>query len=475
MADVVQALEWALGDAVLTDRETRAAHRRDTWVLSQLADLRGESHPLPLAVVTPRTTDEVAAALEICRSARVRVVTWGGGSGVCGALLVPEDAVVLSTRRLTGLAQLDDVSLTASFRAGTLGIEAERALEARGLTLGHWPQSIGLSTVGGWVATRASGQLSTGYGNVEDLLLELEVVLPDGSRLRTRRTPRAAAGPDLRQLFLGSEGTLGVVTEVGFSLRPRPEARRGQSFHFGDFAAGLDAIRRSLRAGWRPPLARLYDPPESARHFAGACPEGRAALLLLHEGPAALVEAEAAAVAALCREGGGVDAGAALVDHWWETRNQVPGFRGFLEKGIVLDTIEVACTWDLVAELYARTTASLREVPELLLASAHSSHSYRSGTSLYITFVARPGDPARMVSVYHECWKRTMDAALALGAGITHHHGVGRVRRDYLRGELGDAGLALLRTLKRALDPDDLFNPGALIRTGAADPPQPAR
>ena len=231
-----------------------------------------------------------------------------------------------------------------------------------------------------------------------------------------------------------------------------------------------------MRAGWRPPVVRLYDPPESARHFGESCPEGRAALLLLHEGPEAAVEAEATAAARLCEAGGGVAMGPAPVDRWWETRNQVPGFRSFLEKGIVLDTIEVACTWDRVAELYRRATGALRELPELLLASAHSSHSYRSGTNLYITFAARPEDPARMVSIYHECWKRTMHAALAVGAGIAHHHGIGRVRRDYLAAELGDAGLALLRSLKRALDPDDLLNPGALLRgAGPAEGPRRAR
>jgi alkyldihydroxyacetonephosphate synthase len=466
MADVVQALEWALGDAVHADAATRAAHRRDRWVLSELADLEGESHPLPLAVVTPRSTGEVATVLEICRSARTRVVAYGGGSGVCGAVLVPEDAIVLSTRELRGLARLDPTSQTASFRAGTNGMEAERAVAEHGLTLGHWPQSIELSTVGGWVATRASGQFSTAYGNIEDLVLDLEVVLPDASVLRTRRTPRAAAGPDLRHLFLGSEGILGIVTEVGFSLRRQPEARRGQAFHFADFAAGLEPIRSLVQAGWRPPVVRLYDAAESARHFADACPPERAALILLHEGPQALVDAESRAVSELCRAQGGRDLDAALVDHWLETRNRVPGFGGFLEKGIVLDTIEVACTWDRVAELYARTTAALREVPGILLASAHSSHSYRSGTNLYVTFVARPEQRARMPAVYRECWRRTMETALELGAGIAHHHGVGRVRRDYLPGEVGEAGIALLRAVKRALDPENLLNPGALLRLG---------
>ena len=290
----------------------------------------------------------------MCRAERTPVVPYGGGSGVCGGVAVPEGAIVLSTARMAGLVDLDARNLTATFLAGTGGMDAERLVEGEGLTIGHWPQSIDVSTVGGWVATRASGQYSTAYGSIEDLVLDLEAVLPDGSVVRTRRTPRASTGPDLRQIFLGSEGIFGVVTEVTFSLRPLPEASRGQAFHFESLPAGIEPIRRLMRAGWRPPVVRLYDALESGRHFPGACPEERAMLILLHEGPASLVDVERAAVGEICSETGGVEADAAVVDNWLATRNDVPGFRPFLEKGIILDTIEVACTWSRVAELYER-------------------------------------------------------------------------------------------------------------------------
>jgi alkyldihydroxyacetonephosphate synthase len=472
MTDVVSALRKELDDRVRTDPGTLAAHRRDTWVLSELHDLDGRPGPSPCAVVEAQTTDDVSRALVICRGARAPVVPFGGGSGVCGGIVVPEGAVVLSTAGLTGLRALDAESLTATFGAGTNGMEAELAVEQQGLTIGHWPQSIEVSTVGGWVATRASGQYSTAYGNIEDVLLDLEVVLPDGAVLRTRRTPRASAGPDLRQLFLGSEGTLGVITEVTFSLRPLPELRRGQAFHYADLAAGLQPIRLLVREGWRPPVVRLYDAAETSRLFPGRCPEGRALLLMLHEGPERGVEAEAAGVESICRKSGGEAVDAAVVDTWLEDRNHVPGFRGFLEKGIILDTIEVGCTWDRAAELYRRAVQSLGEVPGILVASAHSSHSYRSGTNLYITFVARPEKREDMAATYRECWRRTMAAALEVGAGIAHHHGIGRVRRDVLAGEIGEVGVALLRSVKRALDPDGLLNPGVLLPDDSGDDAQ---
>jgi alkyldihydroxyacetonephosphate synthase len=464
MSDVVEQLRHELGEAaVLVGAEARAEHARDWWMLSELEDLEGHPPAAVIAVAEPADTREVAAVLRTARATRTPVVPYGGGSGVCGGVHVDEPAIVLSTRRLDGLVSLEERNLLATFRAGTNGMAAERRVQQEGLTIGHWPQSIELSTVGGWVATRAAGQYSTGYGSIEDLLFGLEAVLPDGSVVRTRSTPRASAGPDLRQLFLGSEGTLGVVTEVTFSLRPKPPASRGSAFSFGDFGAGLEAIRVLMREGWRPPVVRLYDAAESARSFGAHCPEGRALMLLLHEGTEDAVVAESSACDTRDREAGGQTAPPQAVADWLDHRNNVPGFRSFLEKGIVVDTIEVGATWDRVLPLYERVTRSLREVDGILIASGHSSHSYRSGTNLYFTFLARPEDRTRMAEVYLECWRRTMEATIASGGGISHHHGIGRVRRGSLEAEIGASGVALLRAVKRALDPDDLLNPGTLL------------
>ncbi len=463
MSDVLARLNAELGDRVATDDATLDAHRHDTWMRAELLDMQGRPGPRPLAVVRAQSTEDVAAALRICRELRTPVIPFGGGSGVCGGVEASPQAVVLSTRAMDGLISLDEESLRASFRAGTMGMDAESRVQEHGLTIGHWPQSIELSTVGGWVATRAAGQYSTGYGSIEDILFGLEAVLPDGSVLRTRETPRASAGPDLRHLFMGSEGTLGVVTEVTFSLRPLPEASVGQAFHFAGIHQGLEAIRWLMRDGWRPPVVRLYDSLETPRHFADYCPEGRAMLILLHEGPQTLVDAQCGSCAEILRAADGVETDAAAVDHWLEGRNEVPGFRELLERGLVVDTIEVGATWDRVAPLYDAVTASLREVPSMRLASAHSSHSYRSGTNLYFTFAARPDDAADMTEVYRECWHRTMETTHSVGGGIAHHHGVGRVRRDYMPLEIGETGVAVLRAIKRALDPDDLLNPGVLI------------
>jgi alkyldihydroxyacetonephosphate synthase len=463
MSNIVKSLEEALPGRVACDKAVTAEYSRDTWSLAELLDYQGQVGPFPIAVVEAESTSDVSTALRLCREHNTPVVPYGGGSGVCGGIRVDEGTVVISTRKMAGLLDLNDGDLTATFAAGTMGGDAERLVQEHGLTIGHWPQSIELSTVGGWVATRASGQYSTAYGNIEDMVLDLEAVLPDGQVMRTRRTPRAAAGPDLRQLLLGSEGTLGIITEVTVSVRPIAQHHIRQAFHFQGLHGALPPVQQLMREGWRPPVVRLYDPRESQRHFGEACPSGRAMLILLHEGHPKATEVEAEAVSELCRNAGGEIADASAVDAWFEKRNEVPSFRSLSEAGLVVDTIEVASTWQHLTAIYDAVTKSLDEVPGMLSATAHTSHAYRSGANLYFTFVAKPDDPTTMTAVYRECWERAMKATVENNGGIAHHHGIGRVRRDHLKSELGDAGLALLTAVKRALDPAWLLNPGNLL------------
>jgi alkyldihydroxyacetonephosphate synthase len=253
-----------------------------------------------------------------------------------------------------------------------------------------------------------------------------------------------------------------VITEVTLRIYPLPASRRLEAFHFPTFAAGLEAIRSFMRDGWRPPVVRLYDAVEATRNFPGASPEGASLLLLLSEGAPALTHAESAACADWCGKLGGSVAGSAPVETWLAHRNDVPGFEPFLEKGIVVDTIEIAATWDKILSVYETAVAEMKRVPGVLAASAHSSHSYLTGTNLYFTFAARPADRDDMEDSYRRCWEATMRATLAHGGTIAHHHGIGRVRREWLAQELG-GGVEVLRSLKRALDPLGILNPGVLI------------
>ncbi|HYC22553.1 MAG TPA: FAD-binding oxidoreductase [Candidatus Bathyarchaeia archaeon] len=451
---------------VLTDAAVLAAHRHDYWALEAIRDVGGAPSAPPACVVFPESTEEVAAVLRLAHAERIPVVPYGSGSGVCGGVKPGADAVVVDMTRMARLVEVRRQSLVGVAEAGLNGAECERLLAAEGLTLGHFPQSIALSTVGGWVATRASGQLSTRYGNIEDLLLALEVVLPGGAVLRTAETPRAATGPDLKSLFLGSEGTLGIVTQVTLKLAPAPTWQEGFAVKLPRFDDGLEVSRELLQAGWRPAVLRLYDESEAARHFGTWLGTPSPLLLIMNQGTAAMADAlwhelEAAKKAALGHQGEII--GDEPLKHWLAHRNEVPSWEGLLRSGLVADTIEVAATWERVGELYASVTAAMRAVPGIIAATGHTSHGYTTGMNIYFTFVGAATEPAEQERIYRQAWAAAMEASLACNATIAHHHGIGRVRRDWLPREVGAAGMVVLRAVKHALDPHGIMNPGVLI------------
>ena len=463
MSEIGDALRNELGhDRVSEDAAALDAHRTDYWILAHLRARQGRLGPPPACIVRPRATAEVAAAVRTAQRHGVAVVPYGGGSGVLGGAVPPAGSVVIDLRAMDRLLDIEETSLLARAQAGMLGGDYERALGARGYTGGHYPQSIERATLGGLVATRSAGQFSTKYGNIEDLLLGLEVVLPSGDTLRLAPVPRASTGPSLREVFLGSEGTLGIVTEVTLRLFPLPERRLLESLVVPSVAEGLDPIRRVVRVGWRPAVLRLYDAIETARTFNEWAPPDACLLLVVCEGPAAMADAELAAIIAASR--GAKTLGAAPVEHWLEHRNSVPSWDFFLDREMIVDTIEIAATWDRVAVLYDAVLDGLGSVPGMLAASAHSSHSYAQGTNLYITFAVKPEDFARAEDTYLQAWTRVMEATLAAGGTIAHHHGIGRLRVPWLERELGTA-YPVLRALKHALDPAGIMNPGTLLAT----------
>jgi alkyldihydroxyacetonephosphate synthase len=358
---------------------------------------------------------------------------------------------------------IDEENLLLTVEAGINGLVAEEAVAEQGLTIGHWPQSIGISSVGGWISTRASGQFSTAYGNIEDIVYSLEMVLPSGETVTMGKAPRAAAGPDLRHLALGAEGTHGIVTSVTLSLRRQPEHRQFSAWYSQDMASGFRAQREIVQQDWRPPVMRQYDASEVARLFPDHVNEERCLILLVHEGPACRVEAEMSAVAALMGTLGLEEANAAAAEGWMSHRNNVPEWRDLLEQGLIADTIEVSGTWSQIEAIYENVVKALEAVPDCVNASAHSSHVYRSGINLYFTFACMPEDAAVMGDRYLESWDRALEATAEAGGGIAHHHGSGRLRRDYLHHDLGETGIDLLRQLKQAIDPQGILNPGNLL------------
>lgn len=448
-------------DEVTTDAATLSESSRDWWPLAMHWAIGQEVPALASAVARPADSDQVAAVLRVCAEAGVPVTVAAGRSGVCGASIPVHGGVVLDLCGLEGIVSVDDESLVVDVRAGTFGDVFEDTLRAEhGLTCGHWPQSIALSTVGGWLACRGAGQLSTRYGKIEDIVAGLDVVLSDGRSIRTGGAPRAAVGPDLTQLFVGSEGTLGVITGARLRARPVPPSEGRAAYGFASFTDGLDACRRILRRGGTPAVLRLYDSIEADRSYQTG---DRAVLLVLDEAEAGIVTATLAIVAEECATAEPLDEG--LLDRWLEHRNDVSALEALTRRGLVVDTMEIAGRWRDLPRIYERTREAILGVPGAMVASAHQSHSYLDGACLYFTFAGNPGESAPDV-LYKAAWDAGTRAVLAEGGALSHHHGVGLNRSRFVREALG-AAFDVLVAAKHALDPQGILNPGKL---GLPDP-----
>jgi len=454
----------ASGAAVLSDEATRAEAGRDWWPLAIGWATEGAVPQRPAVVVRPTTTAQVSAVLAACNEAIVPVTPIAGRSGVCGGSIPVFGGVALDLLALEGLIAVDEMSLTADVRAGTFGPDLEEALGrvGPGYTLGHWPQSMDLSTVGGWLACRGAGQYSTRYGKIEDMVLGLEVVLADGRIVRTEgHGPRAATGPNLTQLFVGSEGTLGIITEARFRIHPLPPDQGRRAFGFTSFAAGLDACRRILRRGATPAVLRLYDEAESMRNFEQP---GTNVLIVLDETDPALLAATLAVVDDECTsEAGTRNLDVALVERWLGHRNDVSALAPLWRAGVVVDTAEISGSWSALPALFDEVVTSLQALEGTLAASAHQSHAYTDGACLYFTFAGRgpEGDDDWRERYYREAWDTVTNATLAHGAAISHHHGIGLNRSRFLPRALG-SGFEVLVGLKDSFDPVGILNPGKL-------------
>jgi alkyldihydroxyacetonephosphate synthase len=364
--------------------------------------------------------------------------------------------VVLDLTALEGIVAVDDTSLLVDVRAGTFGDVFEDELRStHRVTAGHWPQSMELSTVGGWAACRGAGQYSTRYGKIEDIVVGLEVVLADGRVVRTDGVaPRSATGPSLTQLFVGSEGTLGVITEARLRVHPLPPAERRAAYGFPTFADGLNAQRNILRRGATPAVLRLYDERESKRYT-----EGTNVLLVLDEGDRGLIDAVFEVVAEECRGARHLDV--AFVDQWLEHRNDVSALEAAIRQDIVVDTTEVSARWSALPAIYEEGCAALKAVPGMWVASAHQSHSYPDGACLYFTWAGQPVEGQTAENFYKAAWAAIMLVVAKRGA-ISHHHGIGLVRSEYMMHGPGGSVMSVLGNLKSALDPNGILNPGKL-------------
>ncbi len=473
--ELVDELRALLGpEQVRLDHETRVRHTRGRSTPDLLRMRAGDGHDAPDVVVSPADHDEVAAVVDWCSRHRVALVPFGGGTSVVGGLTARRDGfagvLALDLARLDRLVGLDAESQTAVLQAGVLGPRAEQLLGAQGFTLGHFPQSFEYATVGGFAATRSSGQSSAGYGRFDALVLGVKVATPIGT-LDLGRAPASAAGPDLRQLVLGSEGAFGVITEVTVRVRPVPPERSYEGWRFATFAEGVAAVRRLVQDGVTPTVLRLSDEGETAVNLSapsvvGSGGAGGCLLVVGHEGEPPAVASLRSATHARLEASGGQPLGEGPGTAWEHGRFAGPYLRdSLLDVGVLVETLETATFWSRLLPLYERVRSSVVETlaaqgaPALVL--CHVSHVYPTGASLYFTVVTKELDDP--VAQWTAAKAAASDAIVEAGATISHHHGVGRDHRPWLDREIGPVGVAVLRAVKQRIDPTGVLNPGILV------------
>jgi alkyldihydroxyacetonephosphate synthase len=451
-------------DAVVTDGDLLERYSADTYWKALSARANGTPLGMPDVAVLPDDEKGVASVLRFANERSVPVVPRGGGSGSQGGAVPVAGGILLDLTRLDRIIEVDEESLTVTAEAGVNGEVLERALNERGLMLPHYPASVDLATVGGYVAARGSGVLSTRYGKIEDLVLSLRVALADGGVVEMVAVPRHAVGPELTQLFVGSEGTLGVITRATLQLAPLPAARRFEAVSFASLPEGIATVRSCIARGLRPSVVRMYDEmatrtslgPVVERELDGVC------TVFCFEGEPAVADAEADTLLAVARERGGVVLEGGLGETWWRRRYEFYKPPHHPQLPAIWGTLEAVAPYARIYDVY-RAVKTAVEAPYAdhgLTLKVHFSHWYPWGTMMYGRFVVPDGGP-EAIDLHDRIWEDAAQAMLGAGGVMNDHHGVGLKLAPYMRAQHG-AALDVLRQIKEVLDPNRIMNPGKL-------------
>ncbi len=504
-----EALTAIVGEANISVANLeRLSYCRDLNPMANLATNDGRLGPLPDVIVWPHEVDQVVRLVKLAAERRVPLIPFGAGSGVCGGTTPLRGGIILDLKKMKRILALDEKSLAVTAEAGIIGQHLEMELNRQGYTMGHFPSSIYTSTLGGYLAARSAGQLSAKYGKIEDMVLGLEVVLGTGEIMRTPVAPRASLGPDWNQIFVGSEGTLGVITSATCRIRPYPPSREFASFVFPTIEAGIEGMRLLMQNELKPAAVRLYDEldtalvgtgskqGESSESFFDSLPisqfgnavkslvpglvrraerfVGQRAdlanelqrfatkgclLVLTFEGEELLTRAEKNLATEICEKAEGVNKGPEPAMRWWKNRYHVSyGQSKVFYHGAFVDTIEMATTWRKIADLYHEIRRAVREKAFIM---AHFSHAYHEGCSVYFTFVSAGTDVEKARQTHRQVWDAAVAACHRVGGAMSHHHGIGYTKAPYMHEEHGQA-MRIFEALKQEMDPAGILNPGKM-------------
>jgi alkyldihydroxyacetonephosphate synthase len=448
---------------VLTSQADRYAYCRDRLPFA-LYKLRAQQLPatLPMAIAMPGTAQEIEQLIKFTRAEKICVIPFGAGSGVLGGTIPLVGELMVDLKRLNKLIAINPIDSTATVQAGMNGWQFEEALRAQGFTAGHLPQSITMSTVGGWAACRGAGQASSRYGKIEDIVVGLKAVLPDGQLLEVRPLSRRAVGPSVKDMLVGSEGVLGLITELTVRIWRLPEFSSAVVMAFPDIEHGFGACREIMQAELRPEVVRLYDSKESAQRTEGIPEFSKRPILCIMKfsGKQALAQVERQLALEICAKHDAVTTDNAPYQHWEETR-----FHSYSTQwqtdGYFMDTVEITGNWSKLSAMYKAMHQAVHAIHPDIHFGAHWSHVYAEGACQYMTIRFPPMAQDLALKLHKKAWDTIESICLDMQGSISHHHGAGLFRGPWMRREL-NRGLDMIQILKDGLDPDNLMNPGKL-------------
>lgn len=461
---VKRQLEVWLGKENVSDAEIdKISYSRDAWPLRLIRLGRLIIEAKPDLIVWPQTVDQIQKIVKLANQESIPLIPVSGASGVAGGILATTGGIIVDVKKMNKVLSLDEESFTVTVQPGILGFELEEYLTTHGYTTGHLPSSIYSSALGGFAAARSAGVLSSKYGKIEDMITGLEVVLPTGALLRTKAVPRSSMGPDLKQLFIGSEGTYGIITELTLRIAPSPEATQFASFLFPDLHSGMNAVKQVFHQDLKPALIRLYDENETRFVLSRfkPPPDGACVLNFIYQATKDLVRLEKRTVAKLCLEGGAEDLGPRPSKHWWNNRFDLyyPSSMN-LGSGMLYDVLDVASSYANLETMYWEMRKAIEAFGVGTM--SHFSHFYPDGGNIYVIFVGHASSPEEVETKYQQIWDAGLEAAHRAGGTLSHQHGVGLLKASWMPIEHGETGFTLLQAIKQHLDPNNIMNPGKL-------------
>ncbi len=453
----VRLLSQLYGDRFSTDKSILKLYWRDYWPLLVLKELQNKPHTMPLGVLWPESAEEVSNVLKLSNKYKFKIVPYAGGSGVNGAI-IGENNIIIDIRKMNKILSLNEDDLTVIVESGIYIKELEEYLNHKGYTLRHFPQSYPEAVVGGLISTFSTGQYSTKYGGIEDIVLNLEIVTPYGdiTWLRKNTVPRSASGPDLKRLFIGAEGQFGIITKAVLKIRPLPNYIWRNTFLCDDFSKANYAIKKLLVNNIVPALVRIYDKQDSLIRFSE---DSNVMLIVIEEYDEDMFNLIVEKVKAYLSNENCINAKSKYVDEWFKKRFDITSelVKYLIPMDLWFDTIETATTWSNLPRLYTSVKAKLMDLEGVLSVLAHTSHFYLNGMCIYFTIIFKQN-----IDLYWDIWNIALNNILKEGGTITHHHGIGRLKYKWVPNELLGA-FSILKKIKDILDKNRVLNSGGWL------------